>query len=131
LNNNLDNGLVVLDGRLKQLSSESAEKLAKIYGLPQVESDFNRLNKIKDSKDKFYLNLIDQRANYMIANAGVVSDYVILQNATTPNSPISPKVTMIRLAGILSGILLGLVVGYYSLFIAQDNYFCSRSAIQV
>jgi tyrosine-protein kinase Etk/Wzc len=110
LNNNLDNGLVVLEGRLKQLSSESAEKLAKIYGLPQVESDFNRLNKIKDSKDKFYLNLIDQRANYMIANAGVVSDYVILQNATTPNSPISPKVTMIRLAGILSGILLGLLL---------------------
>ena len=46
----------------------------------------------------------------MIANAGVVSDYVILQNATTPNSPISPKVTMIRLAGILSGILLGLLL---------------------
>jgi tyrosine-protein kinase Etk/Wzc len=110
LSNNLDNGLVVLEGRLKQFSSESAEKLAKIYGLPQVESDFNRLNKIKDSKDKFYLNLIDQRANYMIANAGVVSDYVILQNATTPNSPISPKVTMIRLAGILSGILLGLLL---------------------
>jgi tyrosine-protein kinase Etk/Wzc len=110
LGNNLDNALNVLDGRLKQLTSESAEKLAKIYGLPQVESDFNRLNKIKDSKDKFYLNLIEQRANYMIANAGVVSDYVILQNAITPNSPISPRETMIKLAGILSGILLGLLL---------------------
>jgi hypothetical protein len=65
--------------------------LAKIYGLPQVESDFNRLNKIKDSKDKFYLNLIEQRANYMIANAGVVSDYVILQNATHQIRPFLPK----------------------------------------
>jgi hypothetical protein len=45
LNNNLDNGLVVLESRLKQLSSESAEKLAKIYGLPQVESDLIALIK--------------------------------------------------------------------------------------
>lgn len=110
LNNNLNNAIAIIDGKLKQLTSESGEKLEKMYGLPQVESGFNRLNKIKESKDKFYFSLFDQRANYMIANAGVVSDYVILQNANLSSSPISPKVTMIRLAGILSGILLGLLL---------------------
>jgi hypothetical protein len=118
LNNNLDNGLVVLEGRLKQLSSESAEKLAKIYGLPQVESDFNRLNKIKDSKDKFYLNLIDQRANYMIANAGVVSDYVILQNATTSKLAYFTQSNNDSISRYIIGYSFRIVVGYYSLFIA-------------
>lgn len=107
---NLDNAIVALQAKLAGLNGEYSDGMNKLIEMPQLESEFNRLNKIRESKEKFYLNLIDQRSSYMIANAGVVSDYIILQKAAVPGSPISPNVTLIRLAGLLIGLVIGLII---------------------
>jgi capsular exopolysaccharide synthesis family protein len=107
---NVDNAIIALQSKLNGLNGEYSDGMGKLIEMPQLESEFNRLNKIRDSKEKFYLNLMDQRSNYMIANAGVVSDYIILQKAALPASPISPNISLIRLAGLLIGLIIGLII---------------------
>jgi tyrosine-protein kinase Etk/Wzc len=121
---NIDNAVYGLETSLKQLSQEYGINQEKLYDLPKLEADLNRLKKLKDAKESFFLNLVDQRSNYLIANAGVVSDYVVLQRAAESNVPISPNVTLIRLLGVF----LGLILGFLLVFL---RYFLHKTIISV
>jgi capsular exopolysaccharide synthesis family protein len=107
---NIDNVLAATVEEAGKISSEYSVVASRLFKMPLLESEFNRLDKIRESREKFFLSLIDQKASYQIANAGVVSDYVILAKAFLPNKPISPQVTTIRLSGLMIGILLGLIL---------------------
>jgi tyrosine-protein kinase Etk/Wzc len=101
LNKNLDNSLVGLQTSLDILKSEYQKYMNEILRTPDLQNKFARLDKMAGIRSDFVLNLYSQKSNYLIASAGIVGDYVVLQKATVPTSPISPKENFVKIAGVL------------------------------
>lgn len=55
------------------------------------EIELSRLQRLYSINESFYHQLIRKKAEYMISQAGYVSDNTILENANIPTSPISPS----------------------------------------
>jgi polysaccharide biosynthesis transport protein len=73
------------------------------YGVLQREADSNRL---------IYQNLL-QRANEVAVSAELkVSNAQVLDAAETPTSPVSPRVRLNLLVGLLGGLVLGVVMAF-------------------
>ena len=49
--------------------------------LPEKEAEFVRLKRLNEIREKFYLLLLERQAEFEIARAGLVSDYVLLERA--------------------------------------------------
>lgn len=110
LNKSLDNATESLKANMKQLVDEYNKYMSEIMKIPDLENKFSRLDKMADIRNDFVLNLYSQKSNYLIASAGIVSDYVVLQRASVPTTPISPKDTIVKISGFAIGLLLGLVL---------------------
>lgn len=110
LNKSLDNAIAALKANLQLLLADYNKYSGEIMRIPDLQNKFARLDKMADIRNDFVLNLYSQKSNYMIASAGIVSDYVVLQRATVPVSPISPKDTIVKIAGFAIGLLLGLIL---------------------
>jgi len=110
LNKSLDNAISTLMASFDLMREEYKKYMAEIMKIPDLQSKFERLDKMADIRNDFVLNLYSQKSDYLIASAGIVSDYVILQKATLPGSPISPKEIIVKIAGVVIGLLLGLIM---------------------
>lgn len=110
LNKTLDNATATLKANMQILLDEYNKYTGELLRMPDLENKFARLDKMAEIRNDFVLDLYSQKSNYMIASAGIVSDYVVLQPATIPNIPISPKETIIKIAGFAIGLMLGLVL---------------------
>ena len=106
----IDNAIVRLRTRQTRLTEAYNRYMAELINEPDKSRKFARLDKLAAMKNDFVMNLYDEKSSYMIASAGIVSDYIILQKASVAGTPISPKETFVKLAGVLVGLVLGLVV---------------------
>jgi len=67
------------------------------------EIEFSRLKRLYTINENFYHQLIRKKAEYMISQAGYVSDNTILENATVPKDPVSPsKKNVLLLVSIIA-----------------------------
>ena len=110
LSKNVDNAINGLHTKQKLLKEEHDKYMAELFTIPDLQHKFDRLDKMAAIKNDFVLNLYSEKSNYLIASAGIVSDYVILQRAFVSKVPISPRETFVKLAGVLTGLILGLVI---------------------
>lgn len=110
LNKTLDNAQSTLKANMQMLLDEYNKYTGELLKMPDLENKFARLDKMADIRNDFVLSLYSQKSNYMIASAGIVSDFVVLQHATIPTTPISPKDTIVKIAGLAIGLILGLVL---------------------
>lgn len=110
LNKSLDNATATLKANMDLLLIEYKKYMAEIMKVPDLQNKFARLDKMADIRNDFVMNLYTQKSHYLIASAGIVSDYVVLQGATVPTTPISPKDTIVQIGGFAIGLLLGLVL---------------------
>ena len=110
LNKDVDNTINGLKTSLTLLRQEYRKYLDEIMRIPGLQNKFARLDKMAEVKNDFILNLYEQLSNYLIASAGIVSDYVILEKANLPVTPVSPKETFVKIAGFAVGLLLGLLL---------------------
>lgn len=110
LNKSLDNATETLKSNMDLLLSEYKKYMGDITKIPDLENKFSRLDKMADIRNDFVMNLYTQKSHYLIASAGIVSDYVVLQRATVPTVPISPKDTIVKIAGFAIGLILGLIL---------------------
>jgi len=80
--------------------------------------DYLKLKRLYDINVGYYNKLLEKKTEYLISQAGSVSQNVILQNANTPKEPISPnKKTVIILALILAFIVsIGFIIIRYLLY---------------
>jgi len=110
LNKNIDNAISALQTEFSLLKQEYQKYLDEILRMPGLQSKYERLAKMAQIRNNFVDNLFGEKSNYLIAGAGVISDYVVLEKARSNPNPISPNETAIKLAGLFIGLFLGLIM---------------------
>lgn len=84
--------------------------------LPSKETEFTKIKRFYNLYEKFYLMLIDRKAEYGILKAGTVPEFQILKNPSISNTPVSPNVFQIYFIGIACAFFLSfflIVVQYF------------------
>ncbi|MBK7149656.1 MAG: polysaccharide biosynthesis tyrosine autokinase [Bacteroidetes bacterium] len=107
---NVENSIEGLKTSYQQTREEYGKYMSEILRTPDLQSKYARLDKMGNIKNNFVLELYGQKSNYLIATAGIVSDYVTLEKASLPDSPISPKGNLIKIGGVAVGLVLGLLL---------------------
>jgi tyrosine-protein kinase Etk/Wzc len=109
-----------INSTLKQLESNKdnyENRINKIENRAFSDSDstshdleHTRLKRLYSINENFYNQLIQKKAEYMISQAGYVSNNIILENATIPKNHIKPSKKSIFLFVILLAIFVSLLI---------------------
>jgi tyrosine-protein kinase Etk/Wzc len=94
---------------IKQINIEKNIAYGELYNIPDKELVYNRILNENEIRETFLNNMISKRSNYLIAQAGIVSDYIYLQKANLAKDPIAPNRSFIKIIGIILGLLLGVL----------------------
>ena len=105
---NLNDVKNVLDYKQSLLEQEYDKYAGDLSNLPAIEEEFLKISNLSDLKEKYYLLLLDKKSEYEIEKAGFISDYSILRPAEVPHVPLSPNKALIRIMGLLSGLIIGI-----------------------
>ena len=84
--------------------------------LPSKETEFTKIKRFYNLYEKFYLMLIDRKAEYGIIKAGTVPEFQILKNPAISNVPVFPNVFQIYFIGFASAFFLSfflIVIQYF------------------
>ena len=73
------------------------------------ELEYARLQRMYEVNQTYYNQLIDKKAEYLISQAGYISRNTILESASTPDAPVSPKAGSIYFVFVALGLLFGFV----------------------
>lgn len=110
LYNEIQNLLIKLEFEKENVIKQHNRFLAELLGMPEKEAEFVRLDRRYKLTEEIYLGLLDKQAQYAIARAGIVSDYIILDGARTSNVPTSPKKAIIWLISIAIATILSVLI---------------------
>jgi tyrosine-protein kinase Etk/Wzc len=95
---NYENELNNLDKQKNRLQKNFVE-------LPGKSTEFNKKQRFFKLYEEFYLSLMQNKAEYQIAQAGTTTQFKILSNATLGSSPISPDKLIIHGIGLVAGLV--------------------------
>lgn len=110
LYNEIQNLLIKLEFEKENVIKQHNRFLGELLGMPEKEAEFVRLDRRYKLTEEIYLSLLDKQAQYAIARAGIVSDYIILDGARTANVPTSPKKAIIWLISIAIATILSVLI---------------------
>jgi tyrosine-protein kinase Etk/Wzc len=96
--------------KLKTLNQEKRRLERSFITLPSKETEFNKTSRYYALYEDFYLSLMQRKTEFEIAQAGTVTDFVILSPASLPGNPIYPPKLMIYSIGLLVGIILSVLL---------------------
>ncbi|MCK4662097.1 MAG: polysaccharide biosynthesis tyrosine autokinase [Bacteroidales bacterium] len=101
--------------RLSDKNQDYKEKIAEYENKIFNESSFNeieysKLERLYSINEGFYHKLIEKKAEYLISQAGYVSENIILEKANTPRIPISPINKKIYFFFVIIGIVIGILI---------------------
>lgn len=101
-----------LNVRKKYLSEEQRKYENEFLQLPEIQSEYARLTRLNDLKEKYYLLLLEKQSEYEITLAGMTSDYIILDAGKKGGlvAPVKPKIWGICL-------LLGIGISFAHVYI--------------
>lgn len=80
------------------------------YGLPEKEIEHARMERMFAINEKYHTMLLEKKTEYEISLAGQTTGNQILEQASTPKLPVSPKKRMIVIAFFFIGILFSAVM---------------------
>ncbi len=106
-----------IDADLSGLAARKSTLEQSFVQLPSKSNDFTKTKRYYDLYEEFYLSLMQNKAEFQIAQAGTTTDFKILSAATLPKSPIYPQQALIYGIGATFGLLISLlfVTGRYVL----------------
>lgn len=110
LTNNLDNIIKRLNFSMEDVNTQYSMYLGKILEMPEKEAEYARLDRKYKVKEGYYLNLLDKQAEFSIAKAGIVGDYIVLSPAEVGNKPVSPDKFGIWLISLALATVLSIVI---------------------
>ncbi len=84
--------------------------MSEYSSVPGIQAEYLRLSRLSDLKEKYYLLMLDKKSAFSITKAGFVSDYTVLRRADIPSKPIFPNSPLIKLMGLVSGLLACLLL---------------------
>jgi tyrosine-protein kinase Etk/Wzc len=79
---------------------------AALNDLPLTEAEYNKLSRLSDLKEKYYMILLDKQSEFDVLKAGFISNYMILHPADVPGSSIYPNYSLIKFIGFISGLII-------------------------
>lgn len=94
--------------QLSQIENQVTDLEKNFLTLPGKETEFTRIKRFYDLYEKYYLLLMEKKAEYGIAKAGNVPNFVVLAPAEIMKTPIYPNKLSIYLTGLGLGLFLGL-----------------------
>ena len=74
--------------------------------IPGKNTEFNKNQRYYNLYEEFYLSLMQSKAEFEIAVAGLIPNFKILSSASFPSLPIYPKKIIIYGIGLISGLVL-------------------------
>ena len=95
-----------------RLKAQIAQMGSQLQSLPGSELEFARLTRELEVNEKTYRALRERLEEARIAEAEKVADASIIERATVPKSPISPRKQLGLAIGLLLGTLLGCVLAF-------------------
>lgn len=136
--NNINNSMTSLNDEIAPLEKEYDETKIKFNEYPYLESEYDSIAQLSDLKRKYYLLFLDKQIQFSITQAGFVSNFLKIRNAEVPTIPAFPNVNMIKISGIVSGIVISLLfilIRYLMsnkiLSISEIDRFCEAGLIGV
>ncbi|MCY7362478.1 MAG: polysaccharide biosynthesis tyrosine autokinase, partial [Ignavibacteria bacterium] len=106
INENINNSLKsIVQERVAQ-DNELKKYIKEFNEFPELQSEYDRLIKLSNLKEKYYMLLLDKKSGFSISLAGFVSNYVILKRADVPLTPVTPNIPLTKTIGVLSGIIM-------------------------
>ncbi|MEA3447542.1 MAG: polysaccharide biosynthesis tyrosine autokinase [Bacteroidota bacterium] len=101
--------------QLEQNKENYENKISELEAKAYNDSSFNdieqaRLERLFSINENFYHQLIQKKAEYMISQAGYVSDNIILESATVPQYRIKPSRKKIYIMVILITAFIGFLI---------------------
>ena len=97
--NKLSENLNDINAKRKRLESE-------FVALPSKRTEYSKTERYYGLYEEFYLSLMQNKAEFELAQAGTVTDYKILSSASMPSEPISPNKIIYYGIGIVTGFIL-------------------------
>ncbi|MBC8111286.1 MAG: polysaccharide biosynthesis tyrosine autokinase [Verrucomicrobia bacterium] len=109
--------IFLLQEKLSQLNRKIGNLESSFSALPAKSSQYAQLRRFAGLYEKFYLQMMDRKAEIGIAEAGTTPDFVVLSQAYIPKEPISPKKLIIyAICGAVGLIICLLIIGLKYLF---------------
>ncbi len=102
--------------KVSGLETVVEEYSVRMSGLPDAELELARLERSKAINEQIFSMLITRYEEAKISEEGKLSNIRIINSATSPRSPVSPKVKM----NILIGLLLGFGLGIGAAFLLES-----------
>jgi tyrosine-protein kinase Etk/Wzc len=102
-----------LKKKIQQLEGLLSKYEVKMQGLPQQENKLATLLRQQSVYQKMYTLLLDKREEMRMAELSKLQDIVVVDEAREPIDPVLPRKTFNLAAGMIFGILLGLVAIFF------------------
>jgi tyrosine-protein kinase Etk/Wzc len=107
----IDSAIERLEQRLTEYRSMITQYEAQLFvDSAYKEIEFAKLNRLYSINENFYYQLIRTKAEYMISQAGFVSDNLILEKAAVPKTQKSPNMTYNLLISLIIASLLSVII---------------------
>jgi len=118
-NKNTVNAYQIMAGSLnekqKKLNSLISRYSQKIEDLPNQEATLASLMRKRNAFEKMYTLLLDKREEMRVADLSRMQDIIVLDPAIEAMKPVAPN----KKLNLLFAVLFGLVLGFFSVLIAQ------------
>ncbi len=100
----------LISTKVNQLNADIGQVERTFANLPAKGTEYNRIKRLKDLKEKYYLLMIDKKAELGIAEAGTVEEFVVLSPASKPVIPIYPNKLMIYAGCGFAGLFFSFLI---------------------
>ncbi|MES2387475.1 MAG: polysaccharide biosynthesis tyrosine autokinase [Bacteroidota bacterium] len=95
---------------IEEVNKRIKEAESEFETLPSQDTKLTRIRRFYALNEKFYLLLIERKAEFGIAKAGIVPDFSILSSANLPTIPVSPQKGSVYTIWIIIGVAAGIVL---------------------
>lgn len=99
----------LLYDKLRDYTDKSTALGKAFLGLPSKETEYTRLKRFYALYEKYYLLLMEKKAEYGIAKAGTVPHFVVLAPASIPFAPVFPNPQLIYLLSLAAFFIISLL----------------------
>jgi tyrosine-protein kinase Etk/Wzc len=104
--------VVALNAQIGEIKGEQEKLSHEVQQLPETEQQFLRLQRDVKVNTDLYISLLNNAQQLRIAKAGTIGNVRVIDFATLPDKPTSPKRVLVVSIGTLVGLLVALAAAF-------------------